>query len=341
MVSKKNEQDDGYPWLSWAITGVLTLMGVLVFGLVVSLRNPRTQATAPAGVPARGSQQDTVSQPAAINKPAAVPVSSAAAEHPAQPIVPKVIAADPVAAPPVDSAKPVPAVAPTSPDAAPPVVAEAPPAAVPPPAKVEPPKPVVPPAAQPAAQPAKPAEDDPVKRAAFVKAVAEARQSMARRMLAASRQRLETAATNAQSNAEHAELDRLMTIQDHLEQFWEVIRSAVAAMQATDEIVLSATNRVSVIECSREELVVQREGRPHRYRIEALPMDLLTAISKTAIQPTRDSKVILGSFHAVDGQGNRAEARKLWHEAIVAGDADGKLLLPELDVPRDAVPADR
>jgi hypothetical protein len=70
-------------------------------------------------------------------------------------------------------------------------------------------------------------------------------------------------------------------------------------------------------------------------------MDLLTAISKTAIQPTRDSKVILGSFHAVDGQGNRAEARKLWHEAIVAGDADGKLLLPELDVPRDAVPADR
>ena len=107
---------------------------------------------------------------------------------------------------------------------------------------------------------------------------------MAHRNLAASKRNLETAAANVQSEADQAELERLQILQDHLEQFWDRIRGAVAAMQPVDEIVLSESNRVAVIEASREELAVQWEGRPRRFRIEAIPMDLLAAIARSSIK---------------------------------------------------------
>ena len=173
-----------------------------------------------------------------------------------------------------------------------------------------------------------------MKHAAFVQAVAEVRASMAHRNLAASKRNLQTAAANAPSAADQAELERLQALQDHLEQFWDGIRGAVAAMQPLDEIVLSDSNRVAVIEASREELAVMREGRPQHCRIEAIPMDLLSAIAKSSFKLTAGSKLIVGSFLAMDSLGDRTEAGKLWQEAIRHGESQGKLLLPELNVPR-------
>jgi hypothetical protein len=175
---------------------------------------------------------------------------------------------------------------------------------------------------------------DPAKHAAFVKAVAAARKAMAQRDLTASQRYLKTADTNAQSDAERAELDRLQILQDHVEKFWTGIRDAVSKMEAAEEIVISDRNRVAVIEASRDELSVQIYGRPHRYRIEAIPMELLSAIAKSNIKATADSKLIVGAFLAMDALGDRAEARKLWREAITAGEDEGKQLMPELDVPR-------
>jgi hypothetical protein len=210
--------------------------------------------------------------------------------------------------------------------------ADKPPSSPPTSAKVKPsPKPV--------AAKEVPVKQDPAKHAAFVRAVAAVRASMARRNLAASKRNLETAAANVQSEADQTELERLQTLQDHLEQFWNRIRSAVAAMQPVDEIVLSESNRVAVIEASREELAVQWEGRPQKFRIEAIPMDLLAAIARASIKLTAGSKLILGSFLAMDGLGDRAAAAKFWQEAIRGGESDGKLLLPELQIPRAASPA--
>ena len=110
-------------------------------------------------------------------------------------------------------------------------------------------------------------------------------------------------------------------------------------MQPVDEIVLSESNRVAVIESSREELAVQWEGRPQRFRIEAIPMDLLAAIARASIKLTAGSKLILGSFLAMDGLGDRVAAGKFWQEAIRGGETQGKLLLPELKIPRAAGPA--
>ncbi len=160
---------------------------------------------------------------------------------------------------------------------------------------------------------------------------------MGRRNLAAAKRGLKTAADNVQGAADQSELERLQALQDHLEQFWDGIRRAVAAMQPTDEIELSASDRVAVIEASPEMLAVQKEGRPQRYRIEAMPYDLLSAIVKSSFKPTAGSKLILGSFLAMDAHGSRATAVKLWKEAIREGESQGTILLPELDVPRAGV----
>ncbi len=53
----------------------------------------------------------------------------------------------------------------------------------------------------------------------------------------------------------------------------------------------------------------------------------------SSFKPTPGSKLIVGTFLAMDAEGDRKEARKLWSEAIARGESDGKLLLPELDVP--------
>ena len=142
---------------------------------------------------------------------------------------------------------------------------------------------------------------------------------MAQRNLA-SKRLLKTAADKAQTDSEHHEVERLEIIQDHLEQFWDGIRKAVAEMQPTDEIVLSESNRVAVIECSREELVVQWEGKPRRYRIEAMPMELLSAVAKASFKLTPGTKLVVGSFLAVDAHGDRTEARKLWRKAIASSE---------------------
>jgi hypothetical protein len=189
---------------------------------------------------------------------------------------------------------------------------------------------------EPVAAKGAPTTQDVVKHAAFARAVANARASMAHRNLTASKRNLETAAANAESEADQIELERLQTLQDHLEQFWNRIRSAVAAMQPVDEIVLSESNRVAVIEASREELAVQWEGRPRRFRIESIPMDLLAAIARASIKLTPGSKLIIGSFLAMDPLGDRAEAARFWHEAIRGGESQGTLLLPELKIPRAA-----
>jgi hypothetical protein len=343
----QSEQEDRYPWLSWAMTGVLTLAGMLVIGLVISVRNAPPQA----GTQARLSQDappPSVKSVSSAASPARRPASSAAnGVTPAKPRVaatPPPIVAEPAPPGEVEAMPPkivphkaplavaaVPA-APPEPSAAPAVKADPP--LTPPPSSPPPSASETHAAAAPRSQPKQlAAPPDAAKSANYKKAVADVRRLMAARNIAASKQRLKVAADNAQSPAENAEVERLDTIQDHLEQFWDGIRDAVAAMQPTNEIVLSEVERVAVIEASRKELAVQMYGRQRRYRIEALPMDLLSAIAKSSFKLTPGTKLVVGSFLAMDTYGNRTEARKFWREAIAGGENDGKLLLPELDVP--------
>ncbi len=296
MASEIPDEDDGYPWLSWAMTGVFTLAGVLVVGLVVSVRNPRSQTVAQSG-PADAANSKV--QPAASTEPSPPDFTPTAGG----------------------------VSAPLSPPPAP---------ATNGPASSLPPSTTVKTGPESLAATGVPPRQDAVKQTAFVRAVADARAAMGHGNLAASKRNLQTAAANAQDPAEQAQLERLLLLQDYLEQFWDGIRSAVAVMQPIDEIVLSDSDRVAVIEASREELAVFREGRSQRCRIEALPIDLLTAITKSWFKPTAGSKLVIGAFQAMDSRGDRAVAARLWQEVIRGGESRGKLLLPELNIPRAA-----
>ena len=264
MASEIIDNDDGFPWLSWALTGVLALAGVLVVGLVISARNPRSQRMPPSGGTAEAAKSP-LRPPAATESPPADPASAvgalpsgsgpspAAAAEPAvtvETLPPKTTPAPPAPAGSNAglrvSAPPPPGVPPVNGPASPP------------------PSATVPPRSESISASPAPATQDPLKRAVFVRAVGDIRAAMGQRNLAACKRDLLVAAANAQGAADQAELERLQALHDHLEQFWDGIRRAVAAMQPIDEIVLSNSNRVAVIEASREELAVQREGRPQR-----------------------------------------------------------------------------
>jgi hypothetical protein len=177
------------------------------------------------------------------------------------------------------------------------------------------------------------ATGDAARRAAYKKAVAAARAAMAARNMPLAKRNVKTATDNAQTAAEVAEAGRLQTLQDHVEQFWDGVRDAVSKYEATQEIVLPDNNRVAVIDASRDGLSVMYEGRPREFHIDTIPIGLLSSIAKTSFKATPGSKIVVGSFLAMDREGNRTEARKLWNEAAKAGETLGKELLPELDVP--------
>ena len=63
-------------------------------------------------------------------------------------------------------------------------------------------------------------------------------------------------------------------------------------------------------------------------------MDLLSAIAKASFKLTPGTKLVIGSFLAVDAQAIAPRPASIWREAIAAGEKDGELLMPELEVPQ-------
>jgi hypothetical protein len=318
------------------MTGILTMAVVVVAGLVISARNPRPQSAAGQGIAAVAANRPVRPHDSAVDRPAtSVSGALATSSHPSKDSPrPVTTESAQIKAPPVSvawQAPATPAVREASVDAPaanvlPHSQTKQPPAA---------PSPRAADRAVPASVAAQPSPaPDAAKHAAFVRAAGAVRASMAKRDLAAVKQTLLAATVLAQDPADQAELERLGILQDHLEQYWSGIGSAVAAMRPIDEIVLSESNRVAVIEASRTELAVQWEGRAQRFRIKAIPRELLWAITKNSFKPTAGSKLIVGAFLAMDASGDRAQAAKLWQDAIKSGEEEGKVLMPELEVPR-------
>ena len=150
--------------------------------------------------------------------------------------------------------------------------------------------------------------------------------------MATARKFVKTAQANLQNQADQTEFERLEIILDNLNQFWNGLRNAVAKLQAGDKLELK-DNRVAVIEANRNELMIQIYGRQERYRVEAMPIALMTALVNQSFAQTPDSKVIVATFLAMDKEGDRGRARLLWEDAAKHGQSLGRDLLPELSIP--------
>ena len=348
--------DNDKPVTSWLITGTLVLVGVIMGGLFVGAIVPRQDQKATPEV-AKSSPPENAAAPAQPASPVAVPAPVPPVTTPAVPATTPVTTYPPATPPatPVTPPAAKQAPAPTEPEATQPETTEpettAPETTAPEttePETTEPDPAMNAPAAPAAkksasaksattetAEPAEPAAteaDDPAKRAAFVRAAKQTRQAMAKRDLKMAQRHLKSVQGNVQSEADQAELERLQILTDNLEQFWGEVRKAVSKMQPTEELELKDT-RVAVIEADRQQLTVRMAGQSRHFLIMELPAPLLQAIVDQSFAPTAGSKVVVGTFLAMDREGDRRQARKLWEAAARAGETLGKQLMPELDTP--------
>lgn len=171
---------------------------------------------------------------------------------------------------------------------------------------------------------------DTKRQAAFARAVSGARLSMSKRDVRGARRHLEAAARDARTSADHAQVARLRTMLGHLEEFWNGVREGVSKLIAGQELVIKDT-RIAVVDATRHQLVARAAGVNRSWPIEGIPTSILIAVAEQSFPKDAVSKVHLGTFLAVDADGDPGYARQLWQEAARQG-VDLKELMPELDV---------
>ena len=157
-------------------------------------------------------------------------------------------------------------------------------------------------------------QDDAQKRAAFNTAVAEARAAMFDRDLAGARQHVQAAQAAAQSPADQEVAARLDSLQQNLEEFWKGVRGAIAKIEAPGELKVGDDNYVSVVDNTPEMITLKVQGEVRRYQTDNLPKWLIATALARANLNTPPAKVVLGAYHAMDRDGDRA-ARQYWQEA--------------------------
>jgi len=154
--------------------------------------------------------------------------------------------------------------------------------------------------------------------------LAAARRAMWSRDLAAARGHVDTAVEAARTPTERTEVERVRKLFESLEAFWGAVHQALGQLESGGKLRVGDST-VIVVEARREQLTVRAAGRNSTYRTAELPQELAVALAQQVLpkgQPTTDLHV--GSFLAVDVDGDRHEARTHWDRA------GGKALLLEL-----------
>jgi hypothetical protein len=168
------------------------------------------------------------------------------------------------------------------------------------------------------------ADDDPHRQI-----LADIRAAMAHRDLPGGKAKLQQAAAMEGSEAFTEELSRLQQLYDYLFDFWRAVDDGAKTLRAGEELVFDDVP-VAVVEYREGRIVLRALGQNKRFTLRDMPTKLvlkLAARSMMASVPA--NKVFLGTYHAMDAKGDRAEARRLWEEAQRGGQ-DVSLLLPEL-----------
>jgi hypothetical protein len=170
--------------------------------------------------------------------------------------------------------------------------------------------------------------DDAAKRAQWKRALAESLVAMGERQYKAARDKLIAASDTAQTDAELARVQRLEVLLGNLEQFHKLMGQFVAALQVGDEIPTGGTV-IIVAEKDDKQLTLRREARNQSYPIADLPREVVVPLAEARFAKDVATKVLLGSYLAVDSDGDPALARQLWQEASQAG-VDTKDLITDL-----------
>ena len=178
-----------------------------------------------------------------------------------------------------------------------------------------------------AAQPAAPA--DPQKEAAYRRGVAATRLAMSKRDPIGAKLQLKAVAALAQTPEEEAEVARLDTLIDNLREFWKTMAQVTSGFQPAQEFTVNGAP-VIVVEAGATRVTLRYDGRNQTFAIKSLPRPLVDVFVQASFADNAANKVLYGTFLASDPQGDRQLARKVWQQAIAAGQ-EIKDLLAELD----------
>ena len=132
-------------------------------------------------------------------------------------------------------------------------------------------------------------------------------------------------ATDRYQKTEIARLDECINlIEDYLSAM-----SNFCANNQLDEIKLSETEFVKIVEMKKDHITVRSQGVNKTYLINQLSPKFVRILVGKSYNANKDNQAVFGAFEAFHPKGDRALARKLW----TASSLDRRML-EELDVPR-------
>ena len=195
------------------------------------------------------------------------------------------------------------------------------------------------PTPQPRPEPNQPRTMDPTELAALNEALEAARYAMANRNLEDALVQIELAKLLASGTSRESEVNRVGMLHDNLKQFFKAVTEGSKGLTALQEIQIGQKNpRIAVvIEATPERLVIKDQGVIRRFNLgDTMPAALCELLARRWFkgdEATND--VFVGTFHAVDAQGDKERARQLWNSARNTGSGTVKtmvnLIMPELD----------
>ncbi|MDO4550458.1 MAG: hypothetical protein Q4C96_04320, partial [Planctomycetia bacterium] len=172
---------------------------------------------------------------------------------------------------------------------------------------------------------------DAKKREKFRDLMTDLRGDISARDIPSARQRIRQAQNMHQSEEELSELERLELLTDNMENFVQWVGDLMGSFNAPGEAVVNG-EPIYIVDARPGYISAKMRGVVRRYTVDNLNPRLVAFLVKDSIKLTPDNRVLYGTYLAMDPEGDRAQARRLWEEAKRLG-FDSSYLMPELSVP--------
>lgn len=153
-----------------------------------------------------------------------------------------------------------------------------------------------------------------------------ARMAMRVRDLERARQGLMLAKQAVGDNDDHRSIEHLSGLLEALENFWKAVAAGMADLKPGDSVRVSG-QAFPVVECTTEQLVLQRGDAKFACTLRTMPCDLALVIARNKLSDQASSWYSAAVFLAMDAGGNRNLAQQLAQEAQKRGQQIEPLLM--------------
>ncbi len=139
------------------------------------------------------------------------------------------------------------------------------------------------------------------------------------------KKKLASAKQFAQSPDDHTEIARMDSLATYVAGFWNGVRESMKGLQVTDEVRFN--NMVAaVVDSDANGITLHTPGKNHEFTIKNMPASLAMTLAQRWFDQSAANKLCMGAFQAVDPQGDKGEARRLWEQATSSGASAADLM---------------